>query len=220
MIFDESDRISYFSDLNATSERLDAAIRQAVILAESPDGAARKLEVAEYIEIRSLPSIGRFYLTHRPIIEGSAAVYVRGGHLGSLYGSFPVLSNEWTILEDGYSLDLGTGEVTFQTIFEPNFSSISLGWGRGGSSRPTRRYQSPQVKVVYESGFDFLSPSSNASKIKDVLAELVRVLLQNQAASTGVESYVLEGFYEASYNSDSTTSLIKTYLNTIRLLTN
>jgi hypothetical protein len=74
----------------------------------------------------------------------------------------------------------------------------------------------PQVKVVYDSGFDFTSDIDIVNQLKEILSAIVRLLLENKASSSGINSYMLDGFYKVDYDSNSTSSLLSAYLSAIK----
>lgn len=205
---------TFFPDSTLTDSQIAQAIESAQLLAESPLGADRSLEVDDYTNVLSIPAmVGRVYLPYFPIVPDSLTVQIRGAEL-SLYGGLGVTSNDWqTIASDAYRIDYETNELWFISIANAglygNYSTSysSLAYRRNS---PTIKARPLQARVSYQAGF---SPADigEVDKLKRALALLTSIryggtgsvtegMTGDQALANGIKSVELTGFYSVEYD--------------------
>lgn len=209
MILTTEDRATYFPGLSAdvTTAQLNLALIQGQMIAESPEGANRPLEKQSFTDILNLNSNGRVFLSRFPIATSpTLSLQIRGGEYGNFGINFTGV--DWQDIDaETYRIDYDLGEITILnqtafTIWNGVTSSLTGSPWVSAKRRPTKRFNRPQVRVVYTAGYDFSVDTADTLRIKSALAGLVNLRF-SKFFSEGVKEFTLENFYSVSYGAST-----------------
>jgi hypothetical protein len=210
-IFSSTELVEYFGDdddLISSSAKLDNLIQQALLIAESGEGANQPLEQCPQVELKAIPSSNQVRLASRFILPDTIAVSVRYP-LPSVRLDNALFAAQWLAVdEDKWDYDPDTSELTL--IIDP-FRIIQ-------PSRPTQRRRQNEAKITYTAGCDWTDTSPRIQRLKVALAGMVRMLGANTALSSGVKSYKLDDFYQIEYSDAGAQSAINQYLSVFKQL--
>jgi len=210
-----ADKDNYFPDVSATGQSLVALIQRTQMLVEGNNGANRPLEINQFVQVKPIPSSGVLLMDRTPIINDSVhypiKVQIRWFASVNNQYYFPGVDDWQTVVAPDYYMDFDTGEIKLRAFFNQYSRFIpSSGYSYSGTNPIARRnrvlgrFQPPQLKVTYYTGFDFVTqPLSNeAQAIKTALGGLVNFLgsQAGQAASQGMSSFQLNNFYTIGYD--------------------
>lgn len=213
-VFSPTDLETYLagSPLLDTPELVDVAVLQALALAESPKGANRSLSVVSYTEVHKIPRNGRVILRNLPLNE-IISVQIRGGS-SYLYGDFLSNGNVWkNVSPDSYQIDAERGEIAFYALGDANRNyQLHGAYARNPLSRP----EPVSLRLSYKSGFDWCGNAPEINQLKASLAGLIQTISQSKAFTSGLKSFVVENFYEAEFDIESTNSVLDSYLSVFR----
>lgn len=161
-ILTSSDKSKYFSEVVATSTTLDGLLIIAQAMCESTYGADRPLEVTTFTDIVELfPNSGIALVKRSPIIAVTSVSVRR--KIDNFGGS----GSEWQLLTSNeYSVDTEISQVNINYFDN---------WGMLGR----RRSHPMEAKIVYTSGFDFsTNTSQEANNIRAICGRIVSYMEQ------------------------------------------
>lgn len=182
-ILTSADQDVFFPNVTATGDELDGLIIAAQAMCESTYGADRPLDVYEYSDVVPVYSSGIAFIKRSPLIDVSAIVVRRSPQ------------DDWQAVDSAaYSIDYDICQVNFKYL--PVGSSSNFGSLRNSSTRT-------EVRIVYTSGFDFdtdTSQETNAirvicGKIVSYLEKPVAVGEASVTNTDGFQSYTTLGSY-------------------------
>lgn len=178
-ILTSSDKTQFFSEVVATSTTLDGLLIIAQALCESVYGAGRPLDVTEYSDVVKVYSSGLAFIKRSPLIDVSAIVT----------RSSP--QENWTLLStDDYSIDYDVCQV--------NIKRLNSNWGYS----PRRNSPSQEVRIVYTSGFDFSTDTSQeADNIRAICGRIVSYM--EQAVAIGKANITNADGFQSFVTSDN-----------------
>jgi hypothetical protein len=213
MILTDADAEIYFPSLQLAGEGLNVAIRSAQMLAESPKGANRPLEVRSFSETHTAAGADRtFMVNNYPLLTDPAPVIkIREPHYQNFGRDIPASS--WTTLTaDQYEIDENLGQVqVLAGMASGSYPALRSGMesGRGNF----------QVKITYSSGFAFHPPdSTEATAIKQAVANILNfqnahALPQGQSSlAQGIQQFTVDGVYSVSYSPAASANYRETML--------
>jgi hypothetical protein len=191
------------SVVDVSGDQLAAAIMQAQMMAESPMGANRPMELQSVTDVVHLPSTGKALLSRLPIIPNTNStpitVEVRGGDY-TVFG-LNFTGTAWVAIDsDQFEIEPNLGELRVKNLTGVSASSFSVGSDRRrGRRRPMEAQTLPQVRVSYWAGFDFSDVSNPAvTAMKSAIASIV-ITMRNAKIAEGMTSFTLNDFYSVSY---------------------
>lgn len=190
-----ADKAQFFSALELSDSELSSALARVQAIIEGPEGAHRPLGVQKFVDTPFMDGDGIAQLSRLPIVnDGTMTVQARGLTQNAPFGLTATVNQfidlarnqEWT-------LDADLGEVQLSSTAFLTYSGNAYATNQASGTRipyAARRHsrtrpanQQPQLKVIYETGFDFC----------DITNPIVQSL---KAAAASVLGWVTGSNYE------------------------
>ncbi len=205
MILTANDAEVYFPALNLVGGELEMAIRSAQMMAESPKGANRPLEIRSYSETCVVAGADQtFMVANLPLLESPTPVIkIRSPQYLNFGRVIPATG--WISLNDEqFMVDTNLGEVRvlFDTVFNsaPALRS-AIGMREGANF---------DAQIAYSSGFEFHDdPTPEAQAIKQAVANILiyqnpHALPESQSLlASGASAFTLQGVYSVAYSPEA-----------------
>jgi hypothetical protein len=217
VILSAEDTEIYFPSLNLVGTELDAAIRSAQMMAESPRGADRPLEIRPYSETCVVAGADQtFMVANFPLLETpEPVVRIRSPQYLNFGRNIPATS--WvTLTRDRFQVDANLGEV--QVLPDFFFGGSPALRGAIGA----REGANFEAQITYSSGFEFHAddPTPEVQAIKQAVANIL--IFQNPQAlpesqsllASGATAFTLQGVYSVAYGSDAFSRVQSSLLDT------
>lgn len=167
----------FLAGFDFEDQRLPILLMQAQAIAESPMGCDRPLEITPHTELKPVPSSGFIYLSKLPVVGALTQVQIRGGDFARFNRTTSI--QDWETLEVGqFELDAITGEVRLKVLewLQYSFQGAAR---RSKRYRPTQPYDAPQIRVAYNTGFNFDVLNADTQLIKTVVAAIAFLYTQS-----------------------------------------
>lgn len=205
MILTVEDAEIYFPSLNLVGMELDAAIRSAQMMAESPQGANRSLEVRPYSETHTVAGADQtFMVTNFPLLSTPVPVVKVRSPQYLNFGRVIPATNWITLTPDQFMVDANLGEVqvALDSVFYAAPALRSAIGAREGANF--------DAQITYSSGFEFHdNPTPEAKQIKQAVANILiyqnpHALPESQSlVASGASQFTLQGVYSVAYGGDA-----------------